>query len=207
MLIIGLTGSIGMGKSTVAGMFRQRGIGVFDADAEVHRLYAGGNAVARIEAAFPGTTNGGSVNRSRLAAALGSDVARFRVLEKIVHPLVRDAEQRFLDDANRSGAATAVLEIPLLFETGLHAHVDVVVVVSAPADLQKARVLDRPGMSAARLEALLAQQHSDDDKRRRADFVVDTGASLADTEAQVDRLLSELNPDSARAYERDWRKS
>lgn len=204
MLIIGLTGSIGMGKSTVAGMFRQRGIGVFDADAEVHRLYAGGNSVARIEAAFPGTTIGGRVDRSRLAAALASDAARFRVLEKIVHPLVRDAEQRFLDDANR-GAAVAVLEIPLLFETGLNAHVDVVVVVSAPADVQKARVLDRPGLSAARLEALLAQQLSDDEKRRRADFVVDTGTSLADTEAQVDKLLSELNPDSARAYEHHWR--
>jgi dephospho-CoA kinase len=203
MLIIGLTGSIGMGKSTIAAMFRDRGILVFDADQEVHRLYAG-EAVPLVETAFPGTTTDGRVDRPRLAAALGSDAAKFRALERIVHPLVRQGEVRFLDEANRRGDHAAVLEIPLLLEAGLDAHVDVVVVVSAPAHAQRARVLERPGMTEARLDALLSRQMADAEKRAKADFVVDTGGTLADSEAQVDAILDALKGRPARAYARHW---
>lgn len=205
MRIIGLTGSIGMGKSAVAEMLRRRGLPVFDADAEVHRLYAG-MAVPVIEAAFPGTTSEGRVDRVKLAAALGTDSARFRKLEEIVHPLVRDAERRFLDAACRAGAEAAVLESPLLLETGRDADVDVVLVVSAPADIQRTRVLARPGMTEARLDALLARQRPDAEKRRRADFIVDTGQTLADTEAQIDRLLERLQSKPAHAFVRHWQK-
>lgn len=204
MQILGLTGSIGMGKSTIAGMLRARGVPVFDADAEVHRLYAA-EAVPLVEAAFPGTTAEGRVDRPRLAAALGEDAARFRALEAIVHPLVRKAEQAFLARAHEDGAACAVLEIPLLLETGLDAAVDAVVVVSAPAEVQRERVLARPGMTVARLDALLARQLPDAEKRKRADFVVDTGGTLADSEAQVDAILSALKDCPADAFERDWR--
>lgn len=204
MLIIGLTGSIGMGKSTVAAMFRARGLDVFDADAEVHRLYAA-EAVPLIEAAFPGSTADGKVDRPRLAAALASDASRFRKLETIVHPLVRHAEQRFLAEAHRRGVAAVILEIPLLLEGGLDERVDVVVVVSAPALQQRARVLERPGMTETRLDALLARQLPDTEKRRRADFVVDTGGTLADTETQVDAILSALKSMPAEAYQRHWR--
>ncbi len=204
MLIVGLTGSIGMGKSTVAGMFRNRGIAVFDADAEVHRLYAG-EAVSHIEAAFPGTTANGAVDRPKLAAALANNAEGFRRLEKIVHPLVAASERKFLNDAHERGDKIVVLEIPLLLEVGRHLHVDVVIVVSAPARHQRARVLERPGMTEARLEALLERQLSDAEKRRHADFVVDTGATLADTEAQVDAILAELGSRPAHAYRRHWR--
>jgi dephospho-CoA kinase len=205
MLIVGLTGSIGMGKSTVATMFRNRGIPVFDADAEVHRLYAG-EAVPLIEASFPGTTADGKVDRTKLAAALGKDAEGFRKLESIVHPLVHDAEQRFLTEAHQRGDTVAVLEIPLLLEVGRHLHVDAVVVVSAPAHHQRARVLERPGMTDARLDALLERQLPDAEKRHRADFVVDTGATLADTDAQIDRLLEDLKSKSAHAFARHWQK-
>ena len=204
MQILGLTGSIGMGKSTIAGMLRARGVPVFDADAEVHRLYAA-EAVPLVEAAFPGTTAEGRVDRPRLAAALGEDAARFRTLEAIVHPLVRKAEQAFLTRAHKDGAACAVLEIPLLLETGLDVAVDAVVVVSAPADVQRERVLARPGMTVARLDALLARQLPDAEKRKRANFVVDTGGTLADSEAQVDAILSALKDCPADAFERNWR--
>lgn len=206
MIVVGLTGSIGMGKSTIAGMFRERGIPVFDADAEVHRLYAG-EAVAAVETAFPGTTQDGRVDRVCLAQALNNDEGRFRKLEAIVHPLVRAAEQRFLRDAHDARAAAAVLEVPLLFETGRNAHVDAVVVVSAPADIQRARVLARPGMTPEKLDGLLARQTPDEDKRRRADFVVDTGGSLADSEAQVDAILDSLKSTPAEAYVRNWQDS
>ncbi len=207
MIVVGLTGSIGMGKSTIAEMFRERGIPVFDADAEVHRLYAG-EAVAAVEAAFPGTTHDGRVDRVRLAAALAGDEARFRKLEAIVHPLVRAAEKRFLQEADKSGAvAAAVLEIPLLFETGRDKHVDAVIVVSAPAEVQRARVLARPGMTPEKLDGLLARQTPDAEKRRRADFVVDTGGSLADSEAQVDAILDSLKSKPAEAYARHWQNS
>jgi dephospho-CoA kinase len=204
MLVAGLTGSIGMGKSAVAAMLRARAIPVFDADAEVHRLYAG-EAVPLIEAAFPGTTAEGRVDRTRLAARLADDTTRFATLERIVHPLVQKAERQFLNDARRQDAAIAVLEIPLLFETGRNAHVDAVIVVSASADVQRARVLARPGVSADRLDALLARQVPDIEKRRQADFVVDTGTSFADTEAQVDRLVAALKVRPATAFERHWR--
>ncbi|HML44049.1 MAG: dephospho-CoA kinase [Hyphomicrobium zavarzinii] len=204
MQILGLTGSIGMGKSTIAAMFRERGIAVFDADAEVHRLYAG-EAVSRIEAAFPGTTADGRVDRARLAAVLANNAERFRILEKIVHPLVRKGEQDFLRAAAARGDKVAVLEIPLLLETELDAQVDAVVVVSAPGHLQRARVLERPGMTDERLDALLERQMPDSMKRHRADFVVDTGGTLADSEAQVDAILSALRSMPADAYARHWR--
>ena len=204
MLIIGLTGSIGMGKSTVADMLRRRRIPVFDADAEVHRLYAG-EAAPLIEAAFPGTTADGQVDRARLAAAVGGDAGRFRTLEEIVHPLVRRAEQRFLQEQHAKGATVAVLEIPLLFETERHELVDAVVVVSAPPHVQRARVLERAGMSEDRFDALLSRQLADAEKRLRADFTVDTGGSLADTEAGLDAILAALESKPARAFERHWR--
>ncbi|WP_072396010.1 dephospho-CoA kinase [Hyphomicrobium sp. CS1GBMeth3] len=203
MLIVGLTGSIGMGKSTVAGMLRARAIPVFDADAEVHRLYTA-EAVPLIEEAFPGTTAEGRVDRVKLAAALAGDAGRFRTLERIVHPLVAEFERRFLHEAHGRGDWLAVLEIPLLLEVGRHLHVDVVIVVSAPAHHQRARVLERPGMTEERLDALLERQLPDQEKRERADFVVDTGTSLADTEAQVDAILSELKSRPAHAYARHW---
>lgn len=203
MIVIGLTGSIGMGKSTIAAMFRARGIPVFDADAEVHRLYEG-EAVGLIEAAFPGTTRMGQVDRAKLSQALNNDAARFKVLEGIVHPLVRAAETRFLEDAHRSGVVAAVLEIPLLFETGRNRNVDVVVVVSAPADVQRARVLERPGMTAEKFEGLLARQTPDAEKRRLADFVVDTGGTLADSETQVGAILDSLDATRGEAFARDW---
>jgi dephospho-CoA kinase len=206
MLIIGLTGSIGMGKSTIANMLRARGLRVFDADQEVHRLYAG-EAVPLVEAAFPGTTADGKVDRPRLAATLGNDASKFRTLERIVHPLVRKGEERFLEDASRRGDNAAVLEIPLLLEAGLNAQVDVVVVVSAPAHQQRTRVLERPGMTETRLDALLARQMADAEKRAKADFVVDTGGTLADSEAQVDAILAALKERPARAYARHWQKS
>jgi dephospho-CoA kinase len=204
MLIIGLTGSIGMGKSTIAGMFRARGLPVFDADAEVHRLYAG-EAVPLVEAAFPGTTADGKVDRARLAAALGTDATKFRILERIVHPLVRKAEKTFLEEAKGRDVEAAVLEIPLLLEAGLDRDVDAVVVVSAPAQVQRARVLERPGMTEARLDALLSRQMSDAEKRSKADFVVDTGGALADSEAQVDAILAALKGRSAHAFARHWK--
>jgi dephospho-CoA kinase len=154
MRIVGLTGSIGMGKSAIAAMLRARGVPVFDADQEVHRLYEG-DAVPNVEAAFPGTTVDGRVDRAKLAASLAQDPARFRVLEEIVHPLVRRAEQRFLDEIHEWGGQIAVLEIPLLYETGLDAQVDQVVVVSAPSEVQRARARAsrhecRPSRCAAR---------------------------------------------------------
>lgn len=210
MLIVGLTGSIGMGKSTVAEMFRARGISVFDADAEVHRLYEN-EAVPLIEAAFPGTASSSTahgparVDRSRLAAALAQDKTGFHRLEAIVHPLVKAAEKSFLAKEASRSAPLAVLEIPLLFETGLDAKVDAVVVVSAPPDLQRERVLARPGMTAARLDDFLTRQLPDAEKCRRADFVVDTSKLLTETQAQVDAIMAKLEGIPALAYDRHWR--
>ncbi len=203
MLIVGLTGSIGMGKSAIAAMLRERNIPVIDADAEVHRLYAG-EAVPLVEAAFPGTTHDGRIDRARLAAALGDDHARFVTLERIIHPLVRHAERAFLTRAHDEGAPVAVLEIPLLYETGLDAEVDAVIVASAPPDVQRARVLARSGMSDGRLDALLTRQIPDSEKRSRADFIVDTGGTLADSEAQLDAILTRLEAWPHAAYTRFW---
>jgi dephospho-CoA kinase len=203
MLVIGLTGSIGMGKTTVAGRFRAHGIGVCDADAEVRKLYEGA-AVGPIEAAFPGTTSHGKVDRVKLSAALLSDPNGFKKLEAVVHPLVEEAERAFLHREWNRGARMAVLEVPLLFETGGDARVDVTIVVVAPASAQRQRVLERPGMSADKLDTILARQMSDADKRRRADFVVDTGIPIEQSLAQVDAIIAMLENRSGTAYRRFW---
>lgn len=203
MLIVGLTGSIGMGKSTVAARFRALGIGVLDADAVVHDLYRG-QAVPQIEAAFPGATRNGAVDRPKLAVLLAEARDGFRRLETIVHPLVRDAERTFLRQEEARGARLAVLEIPLLLETGGEKLVDTVVVVSASAEAQRRRVLERPGMTAARFEQLAGRQMPDAEKRRRAEFIVDTNGSFAETEAQVDTIVRVLAGRAGNAYHRHW---
>lgn len=184
MWILGLTGSIGMGKSATAAMFRDMGVPVHDADAAVHLLYAGA-AVAPVEAAFPGVTRDGAIDRPALSARVLNDAAAMARLEAIVHPLVRAEENKFLDAARRAGARLAVLDIPLLFETGGDRRVDAVAVVSAPIAVQRARVLDRPGMTEARFEAILAKQMPDAEKRRRAHFVIDTGRGFEAARHQV----------------------
>jgi len=188
MFVIGLTGSLGMGKSTTARLFAEAGVPVHDADAAVHRLYDGEAATA-IEAVFPGTTSAGQVDRNRLAARVLNDAAALKRLEAIVHPLVQAAEQRLLDEAAARGERVAVLDIPLLFETGADQRVDAVVVVSAPAEVQRARVLERPGMTLDKLESILAKQIPDVEKRRRADFVVDTSRGLEMARAEVRAIL------------------
>lgn len=204
MLLIGLTGSIGMGKSTVAQRLRALGLAVIDADAEVHKLYNGGAAAPLIEAAFPGTTRDGHVDRQKLAQWLLVNPGDFKKLEQIVHPLVFAAEQALLRAEAEKGAPMAVLEIPLLFETGGEKRVDVTMVVSAPAHLQRERVLARPGMTVEKLEQILAKQVPDAEKRARADFVVDTGLALPETQAQVDRVIESLKGRTGTAYARYW---
>jgi dephospho-CoA kinase len=188
MFILGLTGSLGMGKSTTARFFAEEGVPVHDADAVVHRLYEG-EAAAAIEAAFPGTTAGGKVNRDQLAARVLGDSAALKRLEEIVHPLVQQAERQLLAEAEARGENVAVLDIPLLFETGGEERVDAVVVVSAPPDVQRSRVLERPGMSVDKLDAILAKQMPDHEKRRRADFVVDTSRGFEAARAEVRAIL------------------
>ena len=193
MIVIGLTGSVGMGKSTTAAMFARAGAPVYDADAEVRRLYApGGAAVAPIEAAFPGVTVEGAVDRGKLGDRVLGDPAALARLGAIVHPLMGEARAAFFRAAEASGADIVVLDIPLLFETGGELGVDAVVVVSAPPDMQRDRVLARPGMSEAKLDALLAAQMADEEKRARAHFVVDTGAGFDRAKTQVDEILSAL---------------
>jgi dephospho-CoA kinase len=191
--ILGLTGGIGMGKSTASRTFLRLGIPVFDADAAVHRLQArGGRAVAPIAAAFPGSVRDGSVDREVLRrAVLGQPVALKR-LERIVHPLVRAEERRFLGTARRQGRRLVVLDIPLLFETRGEARCDFVLVVSAPAAVQRARVLRRPGMTPERMAAILARQTPDAEKRRRADFIIRTGLSRHFAQRGIRRLLERL---------------
>jgi dephospho-CoA kinase len=188
MFILGLTGSLGMGKSTTAGFFAEAGVPVHDADAVVHRLYEG-EAAAAIEAAFPGTTAAGKVDRAKLGARILDHPEALRRLEAIVHPLVRDAEAHFLADARARGAQVAVLDIPLLLETSGDQRVDAIVVVSAPSDTQRQRVLARPGMTPAKFDALLARQMSDTEKRRHADFVVDTSRGFEAARVQVQEIL------------------
>jgi dephospho-CoA kinase len=188
MFILGLTGSLGMGKSTTARFFAEEGVPVHDADAVVHRLYDG-EAAAAIEAAFPGTTASGKVDRDKLAARVLGDSAALKRLEAIVHPLVQGAEQRLLAEAEARGEKVAVLDIPLLFETGGEKRVDAVVVVSAPPDVQRSRALERPGMTVDKLDAILAKQMPDDEKRRRADFVVDTSRGFEAARADVRAIL------------------
>jgi dephospho-CoA kinase len=203
MRIIGLTGSIGMGKSTAAARLRQHGIAVFDADAEVHRLYSGPLAT-EIEAAFPGTTTAGGVDRRKLSAALLAEPARFKTLESIVHPRVRAEQVAFLVQEFNRGANLAVLEIPLLFEAGMSALVDATIVVSAEPAIQRRRVLARADMSEAKLDAILRRQWQDLKKRSCADFVVDTSGPPAACNAQIDAILPKLETVPALAYERHW---
>lgn len=193
MIVLGLTGSIGMGKSTTAAMFRRRGALVWNADEAVHRLYApGGAAVAPIRAAFPDAVVEGAVDRVRLSAALARDPGGFARLEAIVHPLVAEGRAEALKAAAAGGARLAVLDIPLLFETGADRAVDAVVLVTADPEVQAARVLARPGMTRAAFDALLTRQLPDADKRARADFVVDTGRGLEAAERQVEAILAEV---------------
>jgi dephospho-CoA kinase len=191
MLVLGLTGSIGMGKTTTARLFAEAGVPVHDADATVHRLYEG-DAVAPIEAAFPGTTVDGKVDREKLARRVLGDTPALQRLEAIVHPLVRAAETQFLAKAAANGASVAVLDIPLLFETGADGRVDAVVVVSAPADIQRHRAFERPGMTAEKLQQILARQMPDAEKRARADFVVDSSQGIEAARAQVQSILQSL---------------
>ena len=191
MVVLGLTGSIGMGKSTVGGFFADAGVPVYDADAAVHRLYEGA-AVPAIEAAFPGTTADGKVDRTRLAAQVLNDPAALKRLEAIVHPLVRRDEEAFLAQAAAAGAKVAVLNIPLLLETGGDQRCDAVVVVSAPAEIQRERVMSRPGMTQAKLASIIAKQMPDAEKRQRADFVVDTSKDLDSTRARIHEILQRV---------------
>lgn len=189
MMTLGLTGSIGMGKSTVAAMFAELGVPVFDADAAVHRLQGrGGRLVAAIEAAFPDTTGPDGVNRTTLGEAVLGKPALLKELEAIVHPAVGEERAAFL--SAHAAAPLVVFDVPLLFETGGDARVDRVAVVSAPADVQRARVLARPGMTSERYAAILARQTPDAEKRARADFVIDTGTPLADTRARVAAVVA-----------------
>ena len=191
MIILGLTGSIGMGKSTTAKMFADAGVPVSDADRMVHALYAGA-AVTPIEKAFPGTVSDGVVDRDKLAAAVLGDPARLRELEAIVHPLVRAETDAFVERHRQAGAPLIVLDIPLLFETGGKDRVDRILVVTAPADVQRERVLSRPGMTEEKFEAILAKQVPDAEKRRRADFVIDTSRGMDAAREDVLRIVAEL---------------
>jgi dephospho-CoA kinase len=189
MIKVALTGSIGMGKSTVAAMFANAGVPVFDADAVVRELQApGGGLVEKIGALFPGCVRAGTLDRECLAEIVLSDRTKLTQLEQIVHPAVQDARERFI--VEHAESAALIFEIPLLFETGGESAFDKIIVVSAPADVQRARVLQRAGMTADKLQAILARQMPDAEKRARADFVVDTGTDLSTTEAQVREILA-----------------
>jgi dephospho-CoA kinase len=188
MIILGLTGSIGMGKSTTAKLFAEAGVPVYDADANVHGLYEG-EAVAAIEAAFPGTAADGKVDRNKLSARVVHDPVAIKRLEQIVHPMLGASRQKFFADAERSGAAIAVLDVPLLFETGGEKRVDAVVVVTTTPEIQRQRILSRDNMTSEKLDAILARQLPDAEKRRRADFVVDTSHGLDPVRAQIRDIL------------------
>jgi dephospho-CoA kinase len=191
MIVLGLTGSIGMGKSTAAQMFIDEGIPVHSADEAVHRLYSG-VAAPLIEEAFPGTTIDGKVDRVKLSAFVIGNPEALRKLERIVHPFVLEEENRFRQEALRSGEKLVVFDIPLLFETGAEKRVDKVLVVSAPEDVQRKRVLGRPGMTPAKLDAILARQTPDAEKRRRADYVIDTRYDLDVTRSEVRKIIHSL---------------
>lgn len=191
MRVIGLTGSIGMGKSTTARLFAEEGVPVYDADATVHRLYEG-EAVPAIEAAFPGATADGKVDREKLSARVLHDPAAIKRLEAIVHPMLAAHHRAFLDEAEKAGAPVAVVDVPLLFETGGDAKVDAVVVVTTSADIQRERILSRATMTPEKLDAILARQMPDAEKRRRADFVVDTSHGLEPVRARIRDILREV---------------
>ena len=190
-MILGLTGSIGMGKSTTAKLFAEAGVPVYDADATVHRVYEG-EAVPAIEAAFPGTTSDGKVDRAKLSATVVHDPAAIQRLEQIVHPMLRSYHQKFLQDAEQAGAPVVVMDVPLLFETGGEKRVDAVVVVTTAPDVQRERILARGTMTAETLDAILARQTPDAEKRRRADFVVDTSHGLNPVRVRIRDILAEV---------------
>lgn len=190
MIVLGLTGSIGMGKSTTAKLFAEAGVPVYDADAAVHSLYEG-EAVPVIEAAFPGTTADGKVDRNKLSARVVHDPAAMKRLEEIVHPMLGASRQKFLHDAERSGAAVAVVDVPLLFETGGERNVDAVVVVTTSPEVQRERILSRPNMTEQKLEGILARQMPDAEKRKRAHFVVDTSHGLDPVRARIRDILDQ----------------
>jgi dephospho-CoA kinase len=190
MIILGLTGSIGMGKSTTAKLFAEAGVPVYDADATVHMLYEG-EAVPAIEAAFPGTTADGKVDRARLSARVVHDPAAIKQLEQIVHPMLGASRQKFLHEAEQSGAPVAVVDVPLLFETGGEKRVDAVVVVTTTPEIQRQRILARDNMTGERLDAILARQLPDAEKRKRADFVVDTSHGLDPVRARIRDILDQ----------------
>lgn len=199
MILIGLTGSIGMGKSTTAAMFREAGVPVYDADAAVHDLYdKGGAAVGPVGEAFPGVVKEGAIDREALRQQVLGNPEALQRLNGIVHPLVGRDRAGFFKAAEADGADMVVLDIPLLFETGGHANVDAVVVVTAPADMQRERVLARPGMSPERLDAILAQQLADAEKRARAHFVVDTSRGLEPARAQVAEIIAAMRDPARR---------
>ena len=191
MKILGLTGSIGMGKSTTAKLFAEAGVPVYDADATVHRIYQG-EAVPAIEAAFPGTTSDGKVDRAKLSAKVVRDPAAIQRLEQIVHPMLRSYHQKFLDDAEQAGAPVVVMDVPLLFETGGEKRVDAVVVVTTAPEVQRERILARGTMTAEALDAIMARQLPDAEKRQRADFVVDTSHGLDPVRGRIRDILAEV---------------
>ncbi|CAN7228639.1 dephospho-CoA kinase [Phyllobacterium sp. LjRoot231] len=191
MIVLGLTGSIGMGKSTAAKMFIDENIPVYSADETVHQLYSGA-AAPLIEAAFPGTTINGKVDRTKLSAAVMGKPEALKKLESIIHPLVRAEEDKFRENARSHAAKLIILDIPLLFETGGDARVDKILVVTAPEDVQRKRVLDRPGMTPAKLDAILARQTPDAEKRARADFIIDTRHDFEVTRAEVRKIIHSL---------------
>lgn len=202
MIVIGLTGSIGMGKTTTADLFSAEGVPVHDADRVVHDLYRG-EAVDAIEASFPGTVAGGEVDRRKLSENLAKNPANFKQLEQIVHPLVRKREQQFLDEQTKAGVPFVLLDIPLLFETGAENRVDEIVVVSCDETIQLGRVLARPGMTQEKLDLILSRQLPDAEKRARADFIVDTGVSIEDARRQVQAILATLRTRSSQSEKTD----
>ena len=191
MRVLGLTGSIGMGKSTTAKLFAEEGVPVYDADATVHMIYEN-EAAPAVEAAFPGTTRDGQVDREKLSARVVHDADAMKRLEAIVHPMLKAHHQKFLDDAERAGVPVAVVDIPLLYETGGDARVDAVVVVSTSEDIQRERILSRAAMTPEKLDAILRRQMPDAEKRRRADFIVDTSHGLEPVRARIRDILKEV---------------
>jgi len=191
MLLLGLTGSIGMGKSTTAKLFEEAGVPVYDADATVHKIYEG-EAVAAVEAAFPGSAANGKVDRQKLSGMVVNNPDAMKRLETIVHPMLRSHQMKFLDDAETSGAPVAVLDIPLLFETGGENRVDAVVVVTTTPEVQRARILARENMTPDKLDAILSRQLPDAEKRARADFVVDTSHGLDPVRQRIGEILKEV---------------
>lgn len=198
MVILGLTGSIGMGKSTTAKLFAEAGAAVYDADAAVHALYAG-KAVEPIRSAFPDAVKDGRVDRAALSKIVLNDKTKMMLLESLVHPLVQEAERSFIAQAKQERRNLVVLDIPLLFEVGKDKKVDAVVVVSAPYDVQRSRVLERPGMTAEKFEAIYTKQMSDAEKRKRAHFIVDTGAGVESARHSVRAIIKAISYISSRS--------